>query len=84
MLRVGHVLKGARATYELQQVLKGNTVFEARILSPISLDETWSHYQIPHITASPYVRQMHETIGSFEDPGSNPEVITGNQPCLCV
>ncbi|KAL5894811.1 hypothetical protein ACKVWC_000029 [Pyricularia oryzae] len=101
MLRVGHMLRGARATYELQQAIKGSTVFKARIVNPISLDEKWAivktcstvgeqrslvreyqNYQIPDIAASPYVRQMHEAVGSFDDPGSNSKISAENQPCL--
>ncbi|ELQ32385.1 hypothetical protein M0657_009907 [Pyricularia oryzae] len=103
MLRVGNILRGARATYELQQALKGTTVFKARIVNPISLDEKWAivktcstsgeqlsllreyqHYQIPNIAASPYIRQMYEAIGSFEDPGSNSKMTADNQPCLVL
>ncbi|KAI6440944.1 hypothetical protein MCOR17_011786 [Pyricularia oryzae] len=103
MLRVGNILRGARATYELQQALKGTTVFKARVVNPISLDEKWAiiktcstsgeqrsllreyqHYQIPNIAASPYIRQMYEAIGSFEDPGSNSKMTADNQPCLVL
>lgn len=49
-----------------------------------SLLREYQHYQIPNIAASPYIRQMYEAIGSFEDPGSNSKMTADNQPCLVL
>ncbi|KAI0508850.1 kinase-like domain-containing protein [Xylaria bambusicola] len=46
-LRPGVILKGARATYKLQQALKGDTVFKAQILDNSHSDSKWhvtTHY----------------------------------------
>jgi hypothetical protein len=43
-MRVGQLIQGARAKYQLLQPLKANTVFKAQIIDSLDLNRNWYVY----------------------------------------